>query len=121
VILFDGAEQLGWIGWSRFERRARAAAGLLITCHRPGMLPPLLETATSPGLLDGLVEEILGALPPEIRSTTPALCEKHGGNLRDALRELYDRYAEMEEQHTAHRTQHSARAAGHLPEGWEDS
>ena len=96
VILLDGAEQLGWIAWSRFERRARAAAGLVVTSHRPGLLPTLLETSTTPALLDGLVEEILGGLPAEIASITPALFEKHGGNLRDALRELYDHCAATE-------------------------
>jgi hypothetical protein len=89
VILFDGAEQLGWIAWSRFERRARAAAGLLVTCHRPGLLPALIETSTTSELLEGIVEELLGARLPE----TPALFEKHGGNVREALRELYDHYS----------------------------
>jgi hypothetical protein len=94
VILFDGAEQLGWLAWSRFERRARAAAGLILTVHRPGRLPTLLETSTSPELLDDLVEEILGERAPE---RTWGLFEKHDGNLREALRELYDRFAEVTE------------------------
>jgi energy-coupling factor transporter ATP-binding protein EcfA2 len=93
VILFDGAEQMGWLAWSRFERRSRAAAGLVITSHRSGLLPTLLETSTTPDLLDGLVEEILGRSSPELRSMTPALFEKHDGNLREALRELYDHFA----------------------------
>jgi len=91
VILFDGAEQLGWLAWSRFERRSRAAAGLVITGHQPGRMPSLLETSTTPELLEGLIEEILGGPAPELR--TRALFEKHGGNLREALRELYDRFA----------------------------
>jgi hypothetical protein len=93
VILFDGAEQLGWFAWSRFERRSRAAAGLVVTGHRPGLLPTLIDTSTTPELLDDLVEEILGERSPEVRSRTPALFEKHGGNLREALRELYDHFA----------------------------
>jgi hypothetical protein len=93
MILFDGAEQLGSLAWSRFERRARAAAGLVVTVHRPGILPTLIETSTSPGLLDEIVEEILGERSPDLRSMTPALFEKHGGNLREALRDLYDHFA----------------------------
>lgn len=91
VLLFDGAELLGRISWSRFERRARAAAGLVVTLHRPGRLPTLIETVTSPQLLERIVEQILGG--PSAH--TPGLFEKHRGNLRDALRELYDRYAEI--------------------------
>jgi hypothetical protein len=91
VILFDGAEQLGWLAWSRFERRSRAAAGLVITGHHPGRLRSLLETSTTPELLEGVIEEILGGRPPELQTRT--LFEKHGGNLREALRELYDHFA----------------------------
>jgi len=96
VILFDGAEQLGREEWGRFERRTRAAGGLVITCHRPGLLPTLIETSTTPELLGGLVDQILGDRAVEVRPLMPALFEKHRGNLREALRELYDRYAEIE-------------------------
>jgi len=93
VILFDGAEQLGRFAWFRFERATRAAGGLLVTTHRAGRLPPLIETTTTPELLDGLVGEILGHGATDVRSITRGLFEKHRGNLREALRELYDHYA----------------------------
>ena len=93
LLLFDGAEQLGALAWRRFERRARAAAGLLVTTHRPGRLPTLIETSTTPELLETLVAQILGDAAPKLRPLRPALFERHRGNLREALRELYDRYA----------------------------
>lgn len=93
VILFDGAEQLGWLAWRAFERRCRTAGGLLITGHRPGRLPTLLETSTSADLLAGLVDQILGEEAAEARALAPQLFRKHGGNLREALRELYDCYS----------------------------
>jgi GTPase SAR1 family protein len=93
VILFDGAEQLGVFAWRSFERRCRAAAGMVVTLHHPGRLPTLMETATSSELLAALVEQILGDEAESLRAILPQLYERHGGNLRDALRELYDRYA----------------------------
>jgi len=90
LILFDGAEQLGRFAWSSFERRSRGAGGLLLTVHRPGRLPTLLETRTSPELLAGLVDQILGDSAAPVRPLAPALFEKHRGNLREALRDLYD-------------------------------
>ena len=93
-ILFDGAEQLDRGAWSRFERRSRAAAGLVVTSHRPGLLPTLLETSTSPELLEGLVEELLGE---RVSEPLAPLHQRHQGNLREALRELYDRYALIED------------------------
>jgi GTPase SAR1 family protein len=93
VLLFDGAEQLGALAWRSFVRRSRAAAGLLVTLHRPGRLPTLIETATTPGLLETLVGQILGTEAGSVSASLPELYERHDGNLRDALRELYDRYA----------------------------
>jgi len=93
VVLFDGAEQMGPIAWRLFRHRCRAAAGLVITGHRPGRLPTLIETATTPELLAALVGEILGNEAREVEPILPDLYARHEGNLRDALRELYDRYA----------------------------
>jgi GTPase SAR1 family protein len=93
VVLFDGAEQLGPIAWRLFLHRSRAAAGLVITGHRPGRLPTLVETATTPELLAALVAQILGDEAREVEPILPDLYARHEGNLRDALRELYDRYA----------------------------
>ena len=56
-------------------------------------MPTLIETTTTPELLDGLVGEILGHGGPDVRSITRGLFEKHRGTLREALRELYDPYA----------------------------
>jgi len=93
IILFDGAEQLGAFAWRSFKRRSRAAAGLLVTLHRPGRLPTLLETATTPELLEALVGQILGGEADGVRAILPELYARHRGNLREALRELYDRSA----------------------------
>jgi hypothetical protein len=96
VILFDGAEQLNAVAWWAFQRRTRGAAGLVVTVHRPGRLPTLIETATSPDLLATLVAQLLGDGIEDVRATLPELFQRHGGNLRDALLELYDRYARGE-------------------------
>jgi ATPase subunit of ABC transporter with duplicated ATPase domains len=91
VILFDGAEQMSRLGWQLFKIRSKRAAGLVITSHRRGMLPTLMECATSSELLREIIRELLGG---EARcEMTDKLHTKHGGNLRDALREMYDLYA----------------------------
>lgn len=91
-LLLDGAEQLNALSWRRVERRSRAAGGLVVTAHRAGLLPTLVECRTSPELLAGLLRELLGAEADELRPEQ--LYARHGGNLRDALRELYDLWAE---------------------------
>jgi hypothetical protein len=93
LVCLDGAEQLDGVRWMMFRWRTRRAGGLLITSHRPGLLPTLIECTTSPELLDG----IMSRLAPKtggVRTPTPEdLFARHHGNLRDALRELYDVYA----------------------------
>jgi hypothetical protein len=87
LLLLDGAEQLGRLAWLEVRTRARNAGGLVITSHRPGLLPTLHECRTTPELL----KEIVSELGEEI--AVEELFARHAGNVRGALRELYDAYA----------------------------
>jgi len=93
VILFDGAEQLGRLAWRRFVANTLRARGLIITSHGPGLLPTILDCHTSPALFQTIVSRLLeeneSIAPDEVRD----LWQKHHGNIREALRELYDRYS----------------------------
>lgn len=99
-LLVDGADALPRRTWRRLVRDARRADGLLVTSHRPGLLPTLVECATSPALLETLVAEVLADGPEEAaararRNLPPAaeLWARHRGDVRRALSELYDRCA----------------------------
>jgi energy-coupling factor transporter ATP-binding protein EcfA2 len=93
-LVLDGAEQLAARSWRRVERGSHAAGGLVVTSHRAGLLPTLIECRTMPELLAGLVRDLLGDQAEELRITPEELFLRHGGNLRDAMRELYDWWAE---------------------------
>jgi hypothetical protein len=90
VVLCDGAEQLSCLDWQRLKFRAREAGGLIITAHHDGRLPVLRRCATSPAVLRDLTAS-LGV--PLSNLDCRALYTRHHGNLRDALRELYDTIA----------------------------
>ena len=51
IILLDSAERLSAASWLRFRFHARRAAGLIITAHHPGRLPPLVCLTTTPARL----------------------------------------------------------------------
>ena len=90
VILIDGCEQLGMIDWWRVRWLGRRTGGMIVTTHSSSRMPTLFECRTSPVLLADLVAELdgdAGLSPGEIEN----LYCRHRGNLRDALRELYDR------------------------------
>ena len=91
VILFDGAGLLGRVQWWQLRRLSRQAAGLIISAHRPGRLPTLVRTATSTTLLEAIVRQLTGDGPLPVNIAH--LHAKHRGDLRRALRELYDVYA----------------------------
>jgi hypothetical protein len=95
IVCLDGAEQLSAFGWLSFRWRARRAAGLIVTSHARGRLPLLVECTTTVDLLDRIVRRLTPAPAPG----APAAAElfgRHRGNVRDALRELYDVYADIQ-------------------------
>lgn len=94
IVLLDGADSVPRSCWSLLKRRTVLhAAGLVITSHRPGMLPTLIECTTSLELL----REIVADLQPFNRPVPPDLLAslyiRYHGNLRDCLRALYDLHA----------------------------
>ena len=95
LILLDGAEQMSRWNWWRFQRRSLRGDGLVITSHRFGMLPTLLEARTSPELLAEVLEQLLDTAAQPGFNQTQRLFQKHRGNLRNVLRELYDQHAAL--------------------------
>jgi hypothetical protein len=95
IVCLDGAEQLGPIAWLRFRWQARRAGGLIITTHGPGRLATLIECTTSVSLLHRIIQHLAPDGPDGLAHapTAAELFGRHRGNLRDALRELYDVYA----------------------------
>jgi hypothetical protein len=94
IVLLDGADLIPRFCWSLTKRHTiRHAFGLVITSHRAGLLPTLLECSTTPALLDEITHELLPpghSIPPD---QLASLYECHQGNLRSCLRELYDLYS----------------------------
>ena len=86
-MLVDGADELSWLAWTRLRLRARSTRWFVITSHREGLLPLLHKCETSPALLAELVHSLGESISAE---ESLALHRRHGGNLREALRELYD-------------------------------
>lgn len=97
TVCIDGWECLGCIAGGVLRSAARVAGrGLLVTSHRPAGFTVLFRSGTSARILRALVATLsdsgnwLGAtLPPDV---IDAAFAGSGGNLREALYWLYDRY-----------------------------
>jgi ATPase subunit of ABC transporter with duplicated ATPase domains len=90
-ILLDGAEQLSTRHWLSVRAAASKAAGFIVSVHRSSRLPVVLELETNAKLLDALVVELSGGKLTEGEADT--ILHRHRGNLRECLRELYERWA----------------------------
>ncbi|MCX8038729.1 MAG: hypothetical protein N3D11_17080 [Candidatus Sumerlaeia bacterium] len=92
VVLFDGADLMGGWSWARLKRQTAHAGGLIITSHRAGLLPTLIECRTTPQLLGEIVAQLAGDdAPPQ--EFIFQLYDKHMGNIRETLRHMYDLWA----------------------------
>jgi len=91
IVLLDGADAIGYLQWSALKRHILGqAAGLIITTHRPGRLPALIHCATTPQLLGEIVARLLPEKHDIDGATVESLYNRHQGNIRNCLRELYD-------------------------------
>lgn len=91
MLLIDGAEQLSTRQWLPLRVAVDSLAGCVVTLHRTGRLPTLLETETTPALLAELIGDLTGcSLPPGEAASIHA---RNRGNMRACFRELYDRWA----------------------------
>jgi len=88
ILIVDGADLLSRAAWRRVRRAALRAGGLVVACHREGLLPTLVECCPSLVTVGAVVDELNpGGVP---RDLLAALFDRHGGNVRSILRELYD-------------------------------
>lgn len=90
VLLVDSAGQLSLARRLWLYAASRRAGGLVVTAHRRGLLPTLLRLETSPQILEAIVREVSGRDVAAFGRSAEELHQRHRGNLRDALRELYD-------------------------------
>lgn len=91
IVLLDGADAISRPSWLLLRRRTiQHARGLVVTTHRRGRFPTLIECRTTVELLQ---EIVTGLLPPG-QTICPDLLTRlfaeHHGNLRACLRHLYD-------------------------------
>lgn len=89
ALLLDGYDHLPL--WARASVRlaSRSAGALVVTSHKRCVLHTVAQTQTSPALLRELVTELTDA-PTAQAIDCETLWQQHQGNLRDALRALYD-------------------------------
>ena len=102
LAVVDGYEQLSLIQKMRLRRTCRKGrSGLLITTHAPAWrLPVLLRTETTDATLQYIIGHLFRDLPniePPDKSLCRALFDRHQGNLRNVLFDLYDHCEERSE------------------------
>jgi hypothetical protein len=91
ILLVDGADHLSPWTWRRLKHRVfKMKRGLVVTTHRPGLLPTWHVCRPSPELLEGITSRLHPSRSLLSRPQIEALFHSHRGNIREALRQLYD-------------------------------
>jgi hypothetical protein len=88
LLWIDGADQLSRLSWVRVRRESRAAAGLVVTACREGLLPTLYRGSAEADVLSEIVREATGAGTERFGVRAEDLVRRHNGSVCDALREL---------------------------------
>ena len=96
ILLVDGLERLSLRQRWNLLRRTKRGPGLVVNLHQPcrfpDRLPTWMRTSTSPQLIAEILKDLNLDLP-EIQSAGVIAWEQSNGNIRDALRDLYDQFA----------------------------
>ena len=90
VWLVDGADLMAGGARQWLADPRRNLRGLIVATHQAGQLPTALDCRTTSELLESVVRELLGTPDADTLERLPGLFKKHRGNIRTALRELYD-------------------------------
>lgn len=93
IIFLDGAEQLSWRSWRRFQAVTAHCSGLVISQHRRGKLPLWVKTETNIEMF----QEFVRRLAPNVDwrdGELERMFLDSKGNIREALWSCYDRVAE---------------------------
>lgn len=95
ILLLDGAEQINPAQWWLLMRRSQRAKtrGIIITTHTPQKLATIFETHPTPKLFAQLVQQLADSKVCTAELDT--VYTKHSGNIREALREMYDRFSRV--------------------------
>jgi len=93
ILLLDGAERLSPRTSRELVKRAMEKnAGLLLATHKPFSLPVLRHNKPTPRTFEALVDYLLRNSRRDIpKETLREIFDRHSGNIRHALLELYDR------------------------------
>lgn len=95
ILCLDGWERLGRLAsllvvlWAR-----RRGVRLIVTNHRPGLLPTIVQTRGTLPLLAEIVERLPSDGGLLTSADLSAAFARHQGNLRESLADLYDRVEE---------------------------
>lgn len=97
IVLLDGADSIARATWQALKRGVlRRAGGLVVTAHKTGLMPTLIECSTTPELFSKIVSEITNGEQGIARDLLDEVYHRNKGNIREALRELYDIFSGME-------------------------
>ena len=93
VLLVDGVERLTWIQREQLYFSTAASSGFVVVVHQRCRLPTWVRCKTDESLMSAVLDD-LGLVEREYQSAGRNAFRANRGNIRDALRQLYDLFAD---------------------------
>lgn len=90
AVFVDGWERLGLLAGPMRLVARMLGRRLLVTSHRPAGLPVLWKCETTPALLRAIVDRVPDHGGAVNETDIDAAFQRHGGNVREAVYDLYD-------------------------------
>ena len=95
ICLLDGADHLPAFSFRSLKQAfIKADKGLIITVHKPSKLPTLIKCSPDLELFKDIISELLRDHPLPTDQEISLIYNCHRGNLREALWDMYDIWAE---------------------------
>ena len=102
IVMLDGAEQLSFWNWRKFQAIIQPCKAAIITTHRPQRMRTVWRCRTTVKLLERILHKLLQEYNfshPVLLNSCEKLFHKHRGNIRECLREYYDLWAHQQFDH----------------------
>lgn len=90
IVVIDGWEQIGFFFKILLFLKFKRLKGFIGTSHQNGIFPVIFDATTDFKTFSALVAKLTGASYEKVLPDLRLLYDKHNGNIRDCLFELYD-------------------------------
>lgn len=94
ILLIDGSERANWLQRKQLFRLSSNGTGVIVAVHQVCQIPTWITCSVSQQLMVYTLEHLVGDASRRLRELADLRFQERDGNIRMALRDLYDDWSE---------------------------